>query len=394
MPKILYVLKEPYPWDIRADKICNSLAGAGFEVFLLSLWKKGLPQREKIGKLNIIRACFNKQGLAALPVSHNPNWANEIRDTAEKIKPDMIMPREIMLAEICGKIGKKRHIPVIMDMAENYPAAMKLWKKYNKNFVTRALVHNFKLPERFESKSVRLMDGIITVCDEQNERLNSQYNYPLKKMAVVHNTPKLKWFENCESDFTKKNIVFGHHGHMTAEKRLDIFLKGFLLAAKKHENIELILAGRRECFDELKQIAGNSEFSKRISFTGKYEFSELPKLLKIFDVGVLPYLANDFNNFTIHNKLFDFFAAGKPALVSDANPAARVVKQTKTGISGDCSTPEKCAALIEQILKEDLQKFSENGKKAFREKYNWENDAEILINFIKKKLSSNRRGSR
>lgn len=384
MEKVLYVLKEPYPWDVRAEKICNSLAVAGFDVFLLSLWKKGLSEKEKSGKINIIRAGYKRPGIFSLPVSLNPFWKSDIEKAVKELEPDIIIPREIMLAEACGKIGNKNGIPVIMDMAENYPAAMKLFKKYNSNFALKFIIHNMGAAEKFEEKSLPLMDGIITVCKEQNERLHEQYGCSPSQMQVVHNTPQKNWFMPAKKRTDKNVITFGHHGHLTGDKRLDIFLRGFLLAARKHRNIELLLAGGRECFNDLKNIAANSEFSQRVHLTGPYEFSELSGILNRIDIGVLPYLANDFNNYTIHNKLFDFFAAGIPVMVSNAKPVSRVVEETNTGISGDCSTPEKVSQLIDSMLTKDLNKFSKNGIKAFNKTYNWENDEKNLIRFIKK----------
>jgi len=155
MPKILYVWKGKYPWDIRVEKFCKSFIKNGFEVFLVARWAENQPVRENYKGINIIRAGYQKNYKLTQPVSFNPIWSNCIKKVVNEVNPDLIMPRDIMLAETCGRIGRKYDIPVVMDMAEHYPAAMKGWKKYSDNIFLRILVHSFNVPEKVEKRAQR-----------------------------------------------------------------------------------------------------------------------------------------------------------------------------------------------------------------------------------------------
>ncbi len=382
MPVVLYVWKGNYPWDVRAEKVCKALIKAGHEVFMLARWDNGQPERELIDGINIIRVGYNTARKLTQPLSINPIWHGAIKKAIIELNPAIIIPREIMLAEACGRLGRRYDIPVVMDMAEHYPAAMREWKKYYKSLSLRILVHHLKIPEIVEERSVRLADGIITVCHEQAGRLKRQYDFNRQNTAVVHNTPPTGQFDEIRKGTSNPPVILGHHGHLTAEKSVENLIKAFILIADKCPNLKLLLAGGGECADELKEIAEASDCSDRIMFTGVYKPESLGDIIGKIDIGVIPYQVSDFNNYTIHNKIFDYMAAGKPVIVSKAMPMARIIEETGAGIIADCSSPESLAGTILNINNYRLNEMSENGITAFGNKYNWDVDAENLVNFV------------
>jgi glycosyltransferase involved in cell wall biosynthesis len=379
---ILYIWKSPYPWDVRVEKICSALRDAGFSVTILARCGDGQLPDEIIDGMKIIRVGCGLPWMLSNPISLNPVWKNAINKAIELEKPDIIIPREIMLAEAAAFSARKKDIPVIMDMAEHYPAAMKSWKKYQENIIRKVAVHYLDLPEKTESQSIPLMDGIITVCKEQNQRLNDAYAFPEEIMQVVHNTPSKQAYEKIRLDTSMPPKVFGHHGWMSSDKNILNLVKGFDIAAEQFAEIELLLAGDGEDFEEIKSAVDSAKNKNRITLTGRYNQEDLPDILSKIDVGCLPYEVNLFNDHTLHNKLFDYLACGKPIICSNTRPFVRIIKETDAGIATDCSTPKKVANAIESIMKSDVRSFSQNAKTAAISKYNWEIDKVNLISFI------------
>ena len=432
--KILYIWKDKYPWDVRVEKVCKALQNAGYEVFILARNKGETKQKEIIDGLNIIRV-GEKPTALTLPVPKNPIWKSAIKDTIKEIQPDLIIVREIMLAEVSAKIGRANSIPVIIDMAENYPACMRDWKKYNQNFLSRFAVHILKLPDIVEKQAVNLCDGIIVVCDEQIERLATQYNFPASKISVVHNTPIPSYFHrHCENphrhcehseanhsdkidchaitrnddttasvfasetkqttnnkeiatpttrnDSEKRNRkILCHHGFLSAEKSITNLLLGFEIAAENND-IELIIAGDGECKNDYEELVAKFRNKNKIHFLGAYDYQTLPQILVQSDIGVVPYQISDFNNYTIHNKVFDYFALGKPVLASTVKPLIRILEETKAGLAMDFSTAKSSAIAIETIINADIETMSKNALAAAQNKYNWSVDAKTLCDFI------------
>lgn len=384
MKRILYVWKSPYPWDIRIEKICRSLADYGFKVTILCRGGSGENEREIIDNYEIIRIGINQPSWKSSPFFYNPFWIKEISNIVKEIKPDLIINREFFLAEASKRAAKKFDIPVIMDMAENYPAVMKIWDKYKSGLISKILIHKLSLPEKIEKSNIKNLAGIITVCEEQNIRLITNYHFPSEKIVTVNNTPPKNQFDRTIKGCRKTPIVFGHHGHLSSDKNFDIFLEGFDIAAKEMNDIFINFYGDGFYKEHLEKLTEKLNISNRVKFFGKYKFAELPDLLSEIDIGILPYLTTEFINTTLYNKLFDFLAAGKPVIVSEAIPMKRIINETRAGIIVDCTEPKKIADVILNIRNYNLEEISKNGMKAVSEKYNWETDSNILINFINK----------
>jgi glycosyltransferase involved in cell wall biosynthesis len=400
MSKVLYVWKGAYPWDIRADKVCRAFSETGWDVYILARWIDEKSETEVLtNNIKVIRTGYEVPHYRTYPVSVNPIWKKAILKLVNEIKPDLIMPRDIMLAELCGKVGRKYNIPVIMDMAENYPAAMKGWKKYKRTFLSRLLVHKLNIPELVEKRAVKLMDGIITVCQEQNERLKEVYDYDINRMCVAHNTPETDFFSkeslkdninqtqnNTSSKNYPKKLIFGHHGYTSDEKSLVKFLFGFQQASLENKNIEFHIAGTGESIEELRALAEKFSSRDRIKFYGEYSYEDLPEIINRWDIGVIPYQLNEFNNFTIHNKIFDFFAMGKPVFCSETKPFMRLIKETGAGINVNCEREFAIRDAILKIYDMDLTEMSKRGRESFEKKYNWSVDSKNILDFVNKYL--------
>jgi len=373
--KILYVWKSEYPWDVRVEKICNSLNEAGYEVHILCKWNGEKNKEETIGGVHIFRVGFKEKRSKYIPISINPFWIREIKNAVKRIEPDFIIPREIMLATACGKVGRKNGIPVLMDMAENYPEVMRSWTKYKVSWWRNLSVNILNIPAKIEQNSLKYMSGVLTVCEEQSQRLKKVYNY--HNSFILHNVPSLKWFSMEERNFKKEKFVFGYHGIINTERNLKILIDAFQLIDSK--NIKLIISGDGPEYFNLKKY---SEKFDNIELTGRFNHIDINQLYSDTDIGILPYKIDNHIENTISNKFFDYMAKGIPMIVSGAKPMRRLINQYKLGIVADTSTPEKLAESLISILDKDLDGFSTNGIKAFQSTFNWEKEMKSFLQYL------------
>lgn len=378
--------KGVYPWDVRVEKICKALVKQGHQVHLLARCDYNQYPREYIDDYEVIRVGSNHKRFISTPISNNPMWRNAIKMAIEEIKPDLIIPREVMLAEVCSEFAHRKGIPVVMDMAENYPEVMRGWKQYQSKMYLRLLVHYLRYPDFVERRSVGMMDGIITVCSEQRDRLNKRFGFPYEKMQIVHNTPELSWFEGARRGSSNPPTVFAYHGFINYERNLSNLIKGFVRACKSVDNIKLVIAGKGEEYNELLNQAKSSTASEHIHFKGEYDQSDMKHLVGEMDIGILPYRINAHINNTISNKLFDYLAVGKPVIVSQSPPMIRIMEETKSGIVVDCTSEKSIAEGIISVMNMNLDAMSRNGLKAAQEKYNWEVDSQVMVGFLNRFL--------
>jgi glycosyltransferase involved in cell wall biosynthesis len=286
-----------------------------------------------------------------------------------------------MLAKPAEMACRRSGIPMIIDMAEHYPATMRTFEKYQHGLM-KFLVFHARVPDKVERGAVAVADGVFTVCEEQNRRLHECFGYPYDRMTVVHNTPDLSKFEAVRTGSRTPPQVLAYHGYVTAQRGLDRLILGFSKIADRHPLARLELAGNGPATADLVRLAAQSGVKDRVRFLGSYGFSDLVPLYSEADVGLLAYPIDESINHTIGNKLFDYLACGKPVVVSPAVPLRRVVQETGAGlVLRDCS-PEAIAEGLEVVLKADPHSWSERGLTAARNRYNWARDMQTLLDFI------------
>ncbi len=385
MANIIYLFKAKFPWDGRLVKICNTLQQAGHNVLVVARWKGESQQFEIWNSLNVFRACFKIPTFLSIPSPNNSLWKYSLKAIFEDYKPDAVIVREFFLVKPVRDSLKSKRIPIIVDMAEHYPAVVREWKKYNRNPILKFLVHNLRIVDKWEKESIANTDYVITVCEEQKIRLQEQYGFEGDRIEIIYNTPVLKLFKNVSRLQRKQPRVFVHSGFHTSEKPINKFVEYFLYFTNPKDGFRLVVAGPGESIPELKRIVAMKK-AENVIFLGKYQLEELPKILEQADIGLLPYPPNEFNNFTLHNKIFDYFACGIPVLVSDAKPLKRLVEETNAGISVPLDK-NALELFFEHIDEYDWETMSKNAFKYSREKYNWAIDETKLLNFIHRVLN-------
>jgi len=378
--RIAYIFKGGYPWDGRLEKICRSLQFAGNDVLIIARWRPNEKQTQSIDGLNVHRVGYKIPPLITMPFPDNPIWTVALKAVFNEYKPDLVIVREFFLVSCAQKALQSKKVPIVIDLAEHYPAAIRLWKKYNQNPFYRFLSHNLRLPDKWERHNVSLADAIITVCDEQKNRLVQLYNFQRENIEVVHNTPDLKLFPDIERKPKHLPKIFEHHGYHTSEKPISKFLELFIKYSGKDCGFEFWVVGDGDCLPDLKQIAKKNN-ATNVKFFGKYNFKDLSKILKDVDIGVVPYPPNEFNNYTIHNKVFDFMAFGIPLLVSDAVPLKRIVEEAKCGLSMNIEE-NALRRFFDEIYDYDWEAMSQNAWEISRSKYNWAIDKMKLLQFV------------
>ena len=165
---ICHVWDADYPWDVRVQKICDSLIKK-HEVHLVCRNSLRRLRYECVNNLHIHRLpCLPKQygslnRLIGFPAFFNPLWIYNIWRTVRRTKADVILVRDLPLALTAVAVGRLAGIPVVLDMAENYPAMIRdLWGRAGFSIVD-FWVRNPKLVSLVERVSLKLCDHIVVV---------------------------------------------------------------------------------------------------------------------------------------------------------------------------------------------------------------------------------------
>ncbi len=392
--RICKVWDADYPWDIRTSKVCQSLTAAGHEVHLVARNKARRPVHEVLPEAVVHRLSPWPigRGLNAatmFPAFFNPRWFHAIHDTAKRINADLILVRDLPLAPTAIAVGRMLGVPIMMDMAENYPAMMRSLYDNQVHRPWDFLVRNPRAVSAVERWVLRHIDHVVVVVEESRDRL-VRLGYSRDRTTVVSNTPPLERLDASPHVHAAGPLYVNYLGLLEAPRGVGWAIDAIARVAARGVDVRLTVIGsgrERDLFEHQAKSLGLS--APTIQFTGYLPNLEALRLLSEADVGLVPHQPNESWNTTIPNKLFDYMAAGLAVITSDARPAARIVRETKTGEVFTGSDPESLPDAIERLTDPGYRATcAEHGRRAVRTKYNWEADAARLLAAIDQTMSA------
>jgi len=108
---ICHIWDADYPWDVRVEKVCQSLQ-TKHEVHLICRNEKRSPRHEVLDGTIIHRLPSLPKWLgpchkiAGLPFFFNPTWLGAIWSTVKRSRADLILVRDIPLALTAILVGR------------------------------------------------------------------------------------------------------------------------------------------------------------------------------------------------------------------------------------------------------------------------------------------------
>jgi glycosyltransferase involved in cell wall biosynthesis len=389
--RICKVWDADYPWDVRTAKVCRSLTAAGHAVHLVARNKAARPVREQLPEATVHRLSpwpIGKALSAAsmFPAFFNPRWFDGIRRTAIDERADLILVRDLPLAPTAVAVGKLLRLPVILDMAENYPAMMRSLFENDVQKPFDYVIRNPLVVGAIERWVLRHIDHVLVVVEESRDRL-VYLGYPKDQITVVCNTPPLERLDTAPAHVHRVGpLHLNYLGLLEAPRGLGTVIDALALCVRRQLPVFLTVIGsgrEQAVFEEQAHRLGLNE--NAIRFLGYVQNAEALRLVAQADVGLVPHQATESWNTTIPNKLFDYMAGGLAIISSDAKPAARIVTETATGQVYANMDPESLATAIERMLDPAYRTAcGDNGRTAVRSKYNWENDTDRMLGALAK----------
>jgi len=167
-------------------------------------------------------------------------------------------------------------------------------------------------------------------------------------------------------------VIF--HGDIKFIDGVDVLIKAFALVLRRLPNAKLlIVGGGRGYFSMIKRLANELGIQSSVIFTYWVPHQEVPKYIAAADVGVMPLRSTLETNCYLSFKLFEYWAMGKPVVVSRVKAISKIVKNAVNGILVEPEDIEGLARALLTILndKRNARLMGENGRKLIERKYNW-----------------------
>jgi sugar transferase (PEP-CTERM/EpsH1 system associated) len=220
---------------------------------------------------------------------------------------------------IDGVIGARlARIPVVIHGEHGRDMTDPEGTNKKRNLMRKALSYFFV--DRYTAVSKKLGDWLI-----------SEVGISEKKVQIICNGVDTVKFNSDDKDFvrakyhyTPEQLIIGTVGRLDPVKDQQLLIKAFAQLATRHKNLTLFIIGDGPCRENLERLIQDLELQKNVYLWGARR--DVPELLKLFDVFVLPSIAEG-----ISNTILEAMATGLPVIATRVGGNPELVVDGKTG---------------------------------------------------------------
>lgn len=352
-------------------KECMTLASAGYEVTLVAR-----PPRAEFdsGPVEVIELAFpgGRLGRMILGPFKVLRLALSFRADLYHFHDPELIPVGIIL-----KVLQKR---VIYDVHEDVPAQI-MNKDWIPGVFRRPVAGAVSLIHRIANI---VFDGIVVAREDAAKAFRGD------NVALIQNYPILSEFANSRSadslpSTNPYRIVYV--GGITRERGIKEMIDAVEILAKTY-NVVFELAGPMSA--NLKAECERMPGWQYVRYHAWVDRNQMSELLADSSVALLIFhpIANHVTSYP--NKLFEYMSAGVPIVASDFAYWQQYVTDVGSGIQVDPMNPAAIAGAVETIMNDrDLaESMGKAGVKAVHNRWNWDADADALMNHYQLILQS------
>jgi glycosyltransferase involved in cell wall biosynthesis len=387
--KIGMLLKGSFPPDIRVQKEARALISAGHDVWLLCQGR-GRESPGVVDSIDVRRVPLlsgtarvrNELGFYLRFVDRH--WEQRLRAFVGMVAPEVLHVHDLPLARTALRVARPRDIPVVLDLHENYPAALPLWSRHRSQLVRwlESPAFRWRAYERWASQE---SDRVIVVVEEARDRLMREHGVPEGKITVVRNTEDPATFladppSPASADSATFDLLYVGGGGRHRGLETAVHALGYLRDARPPVRLRIV-GPRDEEGAALQALASEIEVVEQLEILGWQPFERVRSLIETAHVCLVPHERNPHTDATIPHKLFQYMLAGKPVVVSDCAPLRRVVEETGAGVVFRSGDAQHLADRVNHLLGDAALRVAcgSRAADASRGPYSWDRDAETII---------------
>jgi glycosyltransferase involved in cell wall biosynthesis len=334
------------------------------------------------------------------PFPFSPRWATVVCKVARDIGAVCVIVGDLRLG-LPGVAGSRAaRVPVITDLAENFPEATKLWARADSRL--RRWARSGAHVRWLERLVVRLADHVQVVTEERREEVIRQYGVPGTGVSVVSNTPDELLSDECvaaaaarRAQQTPDPLVLMYAGVLTEDRGLEAVLDALRVVNRDPaRGFRLVIVGEGRHRVRLAERASDLVQDGRCEFSGWRSGQQLVQAMLLADIGVIPHWITGFTHTTIPNKLFDYMNCGLPVIASAMAPVHRILAETGAGRTYDGSV-EDLITVLRSMRDPGLRlTLARNGRLGVCQRYNWSRDGSEVVRLVMSLVRGRKRVTR
>jgi len=243
--------------------------------------------------------------------------------------------------------------------------------------------------------AVRFCKYVVAVSQSTARFLIERRGVPAEKVVVIPYGVDLRKYATGDSlkvrrelGLTKDNQVIGMIARFHPVKGHIYLINAAKEIVKEFPKVKFVFVGDGDLRSELEECVRTRNLDKNFVFLG-YR-SDIPDVIKAFDIFVLPSLYEGFPNVVL-----EAMASGKPVVATAVNGTEEAVVEGKTGFLVPPKDSNSLAEILLYLLKNPAKakKLAQNGRKWAEEHFSLEKQVksfeQLYENFYDRSTSTN-----
>ena len=382
------LLDKPFPPDPRVANEARSLIAAGHEVLLFCLNPGGPSGQEDWQGIRVIRHAIGKRfwkkaSALILTVGLYKRWfRRRLLPFIREYELEALHVHDLPLVGEGLRAARRAGIPLVADLHENYPAAVRLYA-WAQSFAGRLLVRPRQW-DLYERRVVPRADRVIVVIDEAAGRLRA-LGVDSSRVTVVENTVAADEFEGFPRDEAligslREFFTVTYLGHFDRHRGLETVVDAAALLRDEIPALRVLLVGTGATHGELEARVHRLGLTDRVRFDGWQPFERFPSYVRGSAACLIPHLKTTHTDTTIPHKLFHCMLLERPVVASNCAPIERIVRETNCGEIFPSGDAQALAGVLRRLQDPHARaQMGAAGRGAVLGHYNWDMSARKLV---------------
>ena len=369
------LVRNTYTHDSRVEKEARTLTAAGYRVTVVADAAAGLPERERRDGVEVRRVARRGPRLPGVRfVLHQARLSRALR----VLRPDILHAHDSnALIPVALAAGALR-VPFVYDAHDLWlgrPRRERSRLYFFLSQLTYTIVERLLVPRAA---------AVLTVSEPIARHLERRYR--LDRVHLVPNYPEVTGPAGRKdlrdlpggAAIRSRGPVVLYLGGLMGGRGLEQLVDALRVA----RSTQLILLGEGPLASALVHRAAAFGAGDRLHLLEPVAPDDVIAYAASADIGVSPIVPSCLNyRYSLPNKLFQYMAAGIPAVASDLPQVRDVVDGARCGLVVDTTRPEAIAAAIERLAgdPDGARAMGRRGREAVEDRYNWSAAAATLI---------------
>ena len=299
----------------------------------------------------------------------------KLEEAVLKHKPNIIYERSEYLQDSGVKPAKTHGVQYFVEVNAPFVDEMKSLEGWS---------FWLWLGHRKERNKYTAADKVFVNSTALKDFLIKRYNiYPDKILVSPNRINKEEFIEGSKMqptvipDFKDNSLpLIGFVGSILPHHFVDILVDAFEIIIKKNYKANLMIIGGGSLVENLQLQVNNLGISNCVYFTGKVPHKNIPALINLMDICVMP--GSDWYGSPI--KIFEYGILAKAVIAPNNGPVKDVMVDEQDGLLVE-KDPMKIADAIARLIenKELRTMLGENFRNKIVAEYTWDKAAEMIL---------------